>query len=186
MIRATKTLMLSKFEEISLIARCVAADDRHAFGRLVDEYQAGLRRFVFNLTGGDASLTDDIAQETFLKAYVSIRSFKGLARFKTWLYKIAYREFLANRRGGEIVLGLDEVCSVADSNLTPENEVESKHDVSVALNALNETERSLVLLFYMEDQPIKKICEITELPEGTVKVYLSRARNKMAKALKSL
>ena len=54
--------MLTRFEEISLIAKCVAADDRHAFGRLVDEYQDSLRRFVFNLTGGDASLTDDIAQ----------------------------------------------------------------------------------------------------------------------------
>ncbi|MDE5838020.1 MAG: RNA polymerase sigma factor, partial [Paramuribaculum sp.] len=90
--------MLTKFEEISLIAKCVAADDRHAFGRLVDEYQESLRRFIFNLTGGDASLTDDIAQETFLKAYVSIRSFKGLARFKTRLYKIANREDLAARK----------------------------------------------------------------------------------------
>lgn len=178
--------MLGRLEEISLIARCVAGDDRRAFGRLVDEYQDSLRRFVFNLTGGDANLTDDIAQETFLKAYVSIRSFKGLARFKTWLYKIAYREFLAYRKNeNDAVSGLDEAFKVADSNLTPDSEVETKHDVSVALASLSDTERTLVLLFYMEDQPIKKISEITELPEGTVKVYLSRARTKMAKALKS-
>ncbi|MDE6651024.1 MAG: RNA polymerase sigma factor [Paramuribaculum sp.] len=175
---------MTKFEEISLIAKCVAADDRHAFGRLVDEYQESLRRFIFNLTGGDASLTDDIAQETFLKAYVSIRSFKGLARFKTWLYKIAYREFLATRK--EMVAGIEAAADVADSNLNPEREAESKHDVSVALNSLNETERTLVLLFYMEDQPIKKIASITDLPEGTIKVYLSRARTKMAKVLNAL
>lgn len=53
--------MLGKLEEISLIARCVAADDRHAFGRLVEEYQDALRRFIYNLCGGDAALTDDIA-----------------------------------------------------------------------------------------------------------------------------
>ena len=176
--------MLTKFEEISLIAKCVAADDRHAFGRLVDEYQESLRRFIFNLTGGDASLTDDIAQETFLKAYVSIRSFKGLARFKTWLYKIAYREFLATRK--EMAAGIEAAADVADSNLNPERETESKHDVSVALNSLNETERTLVLLFYLEDQPIKKIASITDLPEGTIKVYLSRARTKMAKVLNAL
>ncbi|MDE6460531.1 MAG: RNA polymerase sigma factor [Paramuribaculum sp.] len=175
---------MTKFEEISLIAKCVAADDRHAFGRLVDEYQESLRRFIFNLTGGDASLTDDIAQETFLKAYVSIRSFKGLARFKTWLYKIAYREFLATRK--EMAAGIEAAADVADSNLNPERETESKHDVSVALNSLNETERTLVLLFYLEDQPIKKIASITDLPEGTIKVYLSRARTKMAKVLNAL
>ena len=176
--------MLTKFEEISLIAKCVTADDRHAFGRLVDEYQESLRRFVFNLTGGDASLTDDIAQETFLKAYVSIRSFKGLAIFKTGLYKIAYREFLASRT--ESRTGIEAAANVADSNLNPERETETKHDVSVALDSLNETERTLVLLFYMEDQPIKKIASITDLPEGTIKVYLSRARTKMAKVLNAL
>lgn len=173
--------MLTKLEEISLIAKCVAADDRRAFGRLVDEYQESLRRFIFNLTGGDSALTDDIAQETFLKAYTSIRSFKGLARFKTWLYKIAYREFLTTRKEREATL--EEAAGISDGNLTPEGETQTKHDVKVALGALSEIERTLVLLFYMEDQPIKKIATITELPEGTVKVYLSRARTKMAKAL---
>lgn len=175
--------MLTRFEEISLIARCVAADDRHAFGKLVEEYQDSLRRFIFNLTGSDAALTDDIAQETFLKAYTSIRFFKGLARFKTWLYKIAYREFLALKKEASDSAPLDEATGIADTNLTPEGEIQTKHDVKVALNSLNETERTLVLLFYMEDQPIKKIASITDLPEGTIKVYLSRARNKMAKAL---
>ena len=55
--------MLSKWDELRLIARCVAGDDRHAFERLVDEYNDGLRRFLLNLTLGDACLTDDLAQE---------------------------------------------------------------------------------------------------------------------------
>lgn len=171
--------MLSKIEELGLIARCVAADDRNAFGRLVTEYQAGLRRFLLNLTLGDASLTDDLSQETFLKAYVSIRSFKGLARFKTWLYRIAYNEYYTYMRkqreereeSGDIPT--DEPVSVHTAT-------DARMDVEVCLSVLNETERTLVLLFYMEDQPIKKIAEITSLPEGTVKSYLSRARTKMA------
>ncbi len=48
-----------------------------------------------NLTLGDASLTDDLAQDTFLKAYMSIRSFQGLSRFKTWLFRIAINEYYA-------------------------------------------------------------------------------------------
>lgn len=177
--------MLGRLEEISLIARCVAADDRRAFGRLVEEYQDGLRRFVFNLTGGDAALTDDLAQETFIKAYTSIRSFKGLSRFKTWLYTIAYREFVSYVRTQREQAGdIDEARSIADDSQCADGGFESGHDVAVALKALNEVERSLVLLFYMEDQPIKKIASITGLPEGTVKVYLARARTKMANYLK--
>ncbi len=177
--------MLSRLEEISLIAKCVAADDRHAFGRLVEEYQTPLRRFIFNLCGGDAALTDDIAQETFLKAYTSVRSFKGISRFKTWLYTIAYREFIDyKRRSTTIDSDLDKAATLCDESASVESAVLASYDVSVALTALNDTEKSLVLLYYMEDLPIKKICDITGLPQGTVKVYLSRARNKMAEILK--
>ena len=84
--------MITRIEEIKLITRCVTLDDRRAFAKLVDEFSPGLRRFIFNLTLGDAALTDDIAQETFLKAYTSLRSFRGLARFRTWLYTIACRQ----------------------------------------------------------------------------------------------
>ena len=56
--------MLTKWEELQLIARCVAGDDRDAFGRLVEEYNDGLRRFLLNLTLGDAALTDDLAQDS--------------------------------------------------------------------------------------------------------------------------
>lgn len=177
--------MLSKIEELSLIARCVAADDRHAFGRLVDEYSPHLRRFLFNLTGGDAMLTDDLAQETFIKAYTSLRSFKGLARFKTWLYRIACNEYTAlmrNTHPSEDISDYPNIGSLTeDVSLT-----DMRHDISVGLSALNPTERTLILLFYLEDRPIKEIVKITGLPEGTVKVYLSRAKVKMAKAMNDL
>ena len=85
--------MLSKFDEMKLIARCALGDDRRAFGTLVEAYQTEIRRFFLNITFGDAALSDDLAQETFIKAYTSIRSFKGLSKFSTWLYRIAYNEF---------------------------------------------------------------------------------------------
>lgn len=174
--------MLSKFDELILIARCVATDDRNAFGQLVEEYQDGLRRFLLNLTLGDAALTDDLSQETFIKAYLSIRSFKGLSRFKTWLYRIAYNEFYTYMRKQR-----EESEETAD--IPPDegyqclNASDARMDLEVCLKALNETERTIVLLFYIEDQPIKKIADITSLPQGTIKSYLSRARVKMADVL---
>ena len=88
----------SRFEEIRLLALCMATDNREAFSRLVEMHQPGLRRFLLNLTGGDESLADDLAQETFIKAWLAIRSFHGLSGFRTWLYRIAINEFSTSRR----------------------------------------------------------------------------------------
>ena len=173
--------MLNKAQELLLIARCIAADDRDAFGQLVIAYEAGLRRFILNLTMGDAALSDDIAQETFLKAYLAIRSFKGIASFKTWLYRIAYNEFITFKRRYTETNDIEDTPPVIGSDTVAQSD--AKMDLQVCLNALNDSERTIVHLFYIEDLPIKKVCEITGYPEGTVKSYLSRARTKMAEAL---
>ena len=90
--------MLTRLQELSLIARCIAADDRQAFGLLVEAYSDPLRRFVLSLTKGDVALADDLAQDTFLKAYLSIRTLNGITRFRTWLFRIAYNEFITHTR----------------------------------------------------------------------------------------
>ncbi|MBD5192443.1 MAG: RNA polymerase sigma factor [Bacteroidales bacterium] len=175
--------MLSKIEELSLIARCIATDNRDAFGQLVVEYEGGLRRFLYNLTGGDASLTDDLAQETFLKAYLSIRSFKGISRFKTWLYRIAYNEFVTYRRKYAPEVAVEEIYAGDEPAHTPVSSNDISMDLQTALSQLPDTERTIVLLFYMEDLPIKKVSQITGCPEGTVKSYLNRARTRLSHLL---
>ncbi len=176
--------MLSKIEEIKLIARCVTFDDHRAFARLVEEYSPGLRRFVYNLTLGDAALTDDITQETFIKAYTQLRSFQGLARFGTWLYTIACRvhQDYLRKHSREIIDS--ELCQHNESVSTPLDSVDCKHDIDIALSGLSNDERTAVLLFYLEDRPIKEISRITGKPEGTIKAHLSRAKVKMAKNMK--
>lgn len=174
--------MLTKFDELRLIARCVATDDRNAFGQLVEEYQSGLRRFLLNLTLGDTTLTDDLSQETFLKAYLSIRSFQGLARFKTWLYRIAYNEYYSYMRR-QREERIEDKDTYQDESTSPHSSTDAMMDIETCLRYLNETERTLILLFYLEDQPIKKIAQITSMPEGTIKSHLSRARKKMSEIM---
>lgn len=173
--------MLTKWEELQLIARCAAGDDRRAFGRLVEEYNDGLRRFLLNLTLGDSSLTDDLAQDTFLKAYLAIRSFQGLAKFRTWLYRIACNEYYAYVRRRHEIATDDPSGYSPDEGFDSEQISDAKLDIERCMATLSDTERSVVLLFYLEDQPIKTICKITGLPEGTVKSHLTRAKTKMAK-----
>ena len=177
--------MLSKIDEIRLLARCALSDDRHAFGTIVEAYQNDIRRFFLNLTFGDAALSDDLSQETFIKAYTSIRSFKGLSKFSTWLYRIAYNEFYsyARQRHEERLLDGDK-DEQQQSLLGYEDSDNSRIDINTALMSLNAIERTVVTLFYIQDQPIKKISNITQLPECTIKSHLSRARSKMIKVLK--
>ena len=79
--------------EALLVSRAALSGDRNAFNRLVELYQSPIRRFFFNLTGGDEELSKDLAQETFIKAWLNIGSFRAAANFSTWLFRIAYNTF---------------------------------------------------------------------------------------------
>ena len=135
---------------------------------------------MLNLTLGDAALTDDLAQETFIKAYLSIRGFKGLSKFKTWLYRIAYNEFYSYTRQHreEAAEAIDTSTPISTAQIDASD---ARMDIVHCMATLSETERTVVLLFYLEDQPIKKIADITSLRPNTIKSHLSRARAKMAK-----
>ena len=186
--------VLSKIDELKLIARCTLGDDRRAFGTLVEAYQPQVRRFFLNLTLGDEALSDDLAQETFLKAYLNVRSFRGVAKLSTWLYRIAYNEFCSWQRKTQheasLPDGLDENFDAdyydasGDRCYSATDSVDAHIDVWRSMRVLSDTERTLVTLFYIQDYPLKKIMEITCLPEGTVKSYLSRAKAKLARVMK--
>ena len=84
---------MSQLNDIALVAQVVVFNNTRAFDQLVKKYQSAVRRFFLNQTYGDGALSDDLAQETFIKAYTHIASFKNLSNFSTWLYRIAYNVF---------------------------------------------------------------------------------------------
>lgn len=188
--------VLSKIEELKLIARCTLGDDRRAFGTLVEAYQPEVRRFFLNLTLGNEALSDDLAQETFLKAYLNVRSFRGMAKFSTWLYRIAYNEFFSWQRktrhdacmpeDADEAMGDDADYYDASGSqcYTGTDSIDAQIDVWRCMRTLSEAERTVVTLFFIHDYPLKKIVEITGMPEGTVKSHISRAKTKLAKVLR--
>ncbi|MBP5689137.1 MAG: RNA polymerase sigma factor [Muribaculaceae bacterium] len=172
--------MLSKVEELKLISRCVLADDRRAFGTLVEAYQPRLRRFFMNLTLGDEYLSDDLAQETFVKAYLELRNFRGMARFGTWLFRIGYNEFYSYKRSLHPTSDLENAPEQMSS---PIDSSEISMDVKTAMAQLTEIERTVVTLFYIDDLPVKQIATITGMNQNTLRSHLHRAKEKMAKTL---
>lgn len=173
--------MLNKWDELKLIARCVAGDDRRAFEQLVTEHSDPLRRFLLNLTLGNAALTDDLAQDTFLKAWLQLRTFRGMARFRTWLFRIAVNEFNDYCRSRHYEPpGSDP----PDEGASPgwdggAGAIEANLDLKRCMAVLTAQERMAVLLRYLQEFPVKRVAEIMQMPEGTVKSHLFRARSKM-------
>ena len=79
--------------DFSLVAQVAVFGNKRAFDELVRRYQSPVRRFFLNLTLGDEQLSDDLAQDTFIKAYLNIGKFRAMASFQTWLMRIAYNVF---------------------------------------------------------------------------------------------
>lgn len=169
--------MLSRLEELKLVSQCVLTGDKRAFGRLVEAYQSRVRRFFLNLTMGDEDLADDLAQDTFIKAYTSIQSFRGLSGFSTWLFRIGYNEFYSYVRARH-ESRVEELPDVGDEQGAVDR-TDAQLAVQEALKSLNNTERAIVVMFYIEDMPIKKISSVMLIPQGTVKSHLHRAKAKM-------
>ena len=174
---------MSQLNDIALVTQVVVFRNTRAFDQLVRKYQSPVRRFFLNLTCGDRELSDDLAQETFLKAYTNIASFKNLSSFSTWLYRIAYNEFYDYLRSRKETDDLDTLQVDAQYSVRQED-IGQKMDLYRALAMLKDIERTCITLFYMEDQSIEKISGITGCPTGTVKSHLSRAKDKMAAYLK--
>jgi len=150
---------------------------------LVKKYQSPIRRFFLHQTLGDTELSDDLAQETFIKAYTNLASFKNLSSFSTWLYRIAYNIFYDYIRSKKETSGL-ETWEIDAVYQTEQRQVGEHMDIYRGLSQLKEVERTCITLFFMEDLPIEKIAVITGMPAGTIKSHLSRGKTKLTTFLK--
>jgi len=167
-----------------LVSRAALLGDRKAFSKLVEAYQSSIRRFLFNLTGGDEELSKDLAQDAFVKAWLNIGSFRAASKFSTWLFRIAYNIFFDYMRTKKTTIDTD-VEVLNDMMVTDNNSNDFGMDFEQALKVLKKDERAAMLLFYMEDLTIGKISKIMNCPAGTVKSHLHRGKEKMAKFFKN-
>ena len=161
--------------DASLVARVVTGDDSMAFELLVRRYQSPLRNFLRRLTRNDGERADDLAQETLLKVYTSVHTFKGAAKFSTWLYRISYNTFLNDVRKSVPEAEFDEACHspITDAWAVPRDE----KDVDAALHGLPNRQREIFDLHYKKGMTHQEIASVLELPLGTVKSDLTRGRN---------
>ena len=174
---------MSQLNDIALVAQVVVLGNKRAFDTLVKKYQSPVRRFFLHQTLGDEELSDDLAQETFIKAYTHLASFKNLSNFSTWLFRIAYNVFYDYIRNRKETAGLEDWETDATCR-TEQRNVGAQMDIYRGLALLKEVERTCITLYYMEDLAIDKIAAVTGMPPGTVKSHISRGKEKLANFLK--
>ena len=167
--------------DADLVARVLVDDDTHAFSELVRRHQSAVRGLLRQLSR-DFVLADDLAQETFVRAFRNIRTFRGEARFSTWLYRIAYNVFRAEARRRKELVGIDETQRAIEEDVQTADPA-LRHDLIYALSLLPLAERSAVLLCCQNGLTHDEASRVLEIPLGTVKTNVLRGREKLRHAL---
>jgi RNA polymerase sigma-70 factor (ECF subfamily) len=170
-------------EDQALIAATLAGNGE-AFGELVGRYQ----RAVYHLaarTLRDPTEAEDATKEAFFKAYRALQSFRPGAKFSTWIFTICYRlccDRLARRKR----LSGDELPDRADPGAGPALLAERNDEarrLRAAIDLLPEKYRTVITLYHLQGKQYDEIASVLNLPLGTVKTHLFRAKEQLRKAL---
>lgn len=148
---------------------------REQFIRHVEATQQAFRRFLVALCCGDTQLADDIAQESYMKAYLSGDSLSAPVRFNAWLYRIGYTTFLNLKRAERMTLGYEDAVHMLSGDAADGSF--RYQELYAALNRLPDKERTSILLFYLEGYAVKEIAGIVGASQDAVRQHLSRGRS---------
>lgn len=166
-------------QEHALVKKAMRGNPK-AFSALVEQEQEYLYRMAFLYVHQEADALD-VVQETIIKAYKSVKTLREPEYFRTWLTKILINTAQDMLRRRKSTVPLEEEIGVP----SPESlSQEERLDLYQALEALPEKYRDLIKLKYLDGYTIREISVITDMPEGTVSVYLRRAIKQMQIILK--
>ena len=154
---------------------------REVFIAQVEREQEALRGFLLALCCGNKGDADDLAQDALVKAYLSCSGYQDMGRFRSWLFKIAYNNFLNHKASLRTTESIDEARTLISSH-SADSGFEHQ-SLYLALRTLPPKERSAITLFYLNGYSIKEIATITETSEDAVKKQLSRGRDKLKERL---
>jgi RNA polymerase sigma-70 factor (ECF subfamily) len=157
--------------------------DNSAFSEIVDRYQRRLLGLLLH-SCGDQQLAEDIAQETFTRAYQKLHQFSGESQFYTWLARIGVNLLISDRRRKKLENQLDRTgMEVALDTLSNSDEpdqslelTETQRCVHQAIAMLDQERRIVLLLRDFDGMDYDKIADVLDIPIGTVRSRLHRAR----------
>ena len=173
------------------IERTLDGDDE-AFRSLVEKYQDLVFTVVIRILK-NRNDAEEVAQDSFVKAYQKLSTFKGGSKFSTWLYSIAYNTAISRTRKKELetheIEDIGDTLEIATSNQEQLNSLshdEQKRFLNDALSNMPTLDASILSLYYLKEQSVEEVSEITGLSRSNVKVKLHRSRQRLQVELEYL
>jgi RNA polymerase sigma factor (sigma-70 family) len=185
-------------EDDQILIKKALAGNESAYRVLLNRHKEAIYRLILKIVRNQEE-AKDLVQETFMKAFGSLSSYKCQYRFTTWLYKIAANsciDFLRKRR--LVSVSLDQPLETKDGEVTielpdwtynPEADWASRQkslSIDTAIDSLPKKYREVIVLRHKQDKSYEEIAQILDIPVGTVKARIFRARELLKKKLKSL
>lgn len=180
-----------------VIAEALGGSQR-AYAVLMDRHRQAIFHIINKIVRDD-EIANDLVQETFMKAFSALASYRSEFRFSTWLYKIAANASIDYLRKKRIqALSLDRPVETRDGTIEfevpdysyhPERELERKEQsfsIEEAINSLPKNYRDVIIYRHKEDKSYDEIADLLDIPVGTVKARIFRARELLKKKLKHL
>jgi RNA polymerase sigma factor (sigma-70 family) len=178
-------------DDITLYIDQVLGGNINAFTNIVDRHKNKVFNLAFRICCNREE-AEEIAQDSFMKAYRALASFKRKSSFSTWLYRIVYNTAISHVRLKKTgLLSLEEFPADAMDFIgtgTSEDEAEGEYRrslINFALRKIGEEERSIITLHYYEEMSTEEISEVTGISKSNVKVKLFRARQKMQQIIEN-
>jgi len=158
--------------------------DTEAFSELVNLHQHAVYNLAYRFMR-DATLAEDMAQETFLKAFRLLKGFRGDCAFSTWLYRVTcsvcLTELKRQRRRAEAPLTPTQGEAARATHQPSLEQAETAERIRRCVTKLPERYATVVTLYYFQGVSYDEIAEIMKIPLGTLKTWMHRARNQLRK-----
>lgn len=176
-------MSIKSLSDKELISKCLSGEER-AFTEMMDRYGDKIYSFVGRMIGFGAE-TDDAVQDIFVKIFKSLDRYEGTrAKFSTWVFAIARNHAIDILRGRKDVVSLDKMQDELGFDIeNGRSDVEEIFEkrltldrIEVEVSRMREDYREIILLRYLEGLSYKEISEVLDIPIGTVKTNLHRAR----------
>lgn len=184
---------MTRAEESALIFK-ILDGDKDLFRQIVDAHGGMILAMLYRMTGSRED-AEDMAQETFVKAYFSLCKYRGESSISTWLYSIAYHLAVSSMRKKRLTVSrekfTDKELQQSSTWLESGEDTELKElrerqygALEKAVAELEPQDRFLITAFYEQDRSLAELTQITGMSLSNVKVRLFRCRNRLARILK--
>jgi RNA polymerase sigma factor (sigma-70 family) len=161
----------------SQIIRKAIYGDSEALTILIDKYKDIAYNLALSIVKNKED-AKDITQDSFLKILENINSFRNDSKFSTWLYRIVYNQSVGfvKRENRTNTVDYSLLVETSEKNDNQEDKIQ---DLYKAINLLEDTDRNIIMLFYLAEKSIKEIAQITRFSIANIKVILHRARKNL-------